>query len=179
MEESISETIKKTVLPSGPKSVVEPEKELRFTRAAQALVFYAAAVGCFAASMAVFILSTQDWGMGGPMLDGWLWLCVPGVILTYLFLRIGLRCTRHAYLILSPLGIEIFPFVKPEKNLQIIYWSEVEDAEFSSDLHQFILHFNENKQSGVVVSLHPIPAKQRHLLKEAVCGVMAKKKKTS
>jgi hypothetical protein len=173
---TIKGKVRQAVLPSGPKKVEEPEKELRFTRAAQAPLFYAAGVLCFAASMAVFILSTQDWGMGGPMLDGWLWLCVPGLLLTYLFLRIGLRCTRHAYVILSPLGVEIFPFIKPEKNLQIIYWSEVVDAEFSSDAKRLILHFNEEKKSGVVVSLNPIPVGRRYLLEEAVLGVMEKRK---
>ena len=174
-QESIGGKIKKSVLPSGPKSVAEPEKELRFTRAAQAPLFYAVAVLCFAASMAVFILSTQDWGMGGPMLDGWLWLCVPGLILTYLTLRMGLRCTRHAYIILSPLGVEIFPFIKPEKNLQIIYWSEVADAEFSPNAKRLIIHFNQEKKSGVVVTLNPIPVARRYLLEEAVLGVMEKR----
>lgn len=164
--------VKKAVIPSGPKKVAEPEKELRFTRGAQARVFYMVSVVIFAASTAVFILSTQDWGMKPPLLKGWVWLCIPGLLLTYLLLRIGLRCTRHAYLILSPLGVEIFPFWKPEKNLQILYWSEVADAEVSSDTNELILHFTEEKKSGVVVSLKPIPAARRHLLARAVTGVM-------
>lgn len=177
-KETISKKIKTTVLPSGPKSLAEPEKELRFTRAAQAPLFYAVSVLCFAASLAVFILSTQDWGMGDPMLDGWVWLCVPGLIMTYAALRVGLRCTRHAYIILSPLGVEIFPFIKPEKNLQIIYWSEVDDVELSSHAKQLIIHFNQEKKSGVVVSLNPIPVTRRHLLEEAVLGVMEKREKS-
>jgi len=176
-EKSISGKIKNSVLPSGPKKLAEPEKELRFTRAAQAPVFYAVSVLCFAVSMAVFILSTQDWGMGEPMLAGWLWLCVPGVILTYLSFRLGLRCTRHAYIILSPLGVEIFPFIKPEKNLQIIYWSEVADAEFSPEAKRLIIHFNQEKKSGVVVSLNPIPVMRRHLLEEAVLGVIEQRER--
>lgn len=173
--ETISGKIKKTVLPSGPKAVAEPEKELRFTRAAQAPLFYGASVVFCAASMAVFMLSTQDWAMEGPLIDGWLWLCLPGLLLMGVSLRLGLRCTRHAYLILSPLGVEIFPFVKPEKNLQIIYWSEVVDAEFSAGQKQMTLHFNEEKKSGVVVSLSPIPVARRHLLEEAVLGMMKKR----
>lgn len=169
--------IRNAVLPSGPKKVVEPEKELRFTRSAQAPLFYAGSVLSFAATMAVFILSTQDWGMKAPMLDGWLWLCVPGLLLAYTLLRVGLRCTRHAYLILSPLGVEIFPFYKPEKNLQILYWTEIADAEFSADAKQLILHFSEEKKSGVVVSLSPIPVMRRHLLEEAVIGVMEQRGK--
>jgi len=176
-KEKFSGKVRQAMLPSGPKGVSEPEKELRFTRAAQAWLFYTVSVICFAVSLAVFILSTQDWGMGGPMLDRWLWLCVPGVVLTYLTFRLGLRCTRHAYIILSPLGVEIFPFIKPEKNLQILYWGEVADAEFSANAKQLILHFNEEKKSGVVVSLNPIPPRRRHLLEEAVLGVMEKREK--
>lgn len=176
-KEKLSGKVRQAVLPSGPKKLAEPEKELRFTRAAQAWLFYTVAVICFALSMAVFILSTQDWGMGGPMLDGWLWLCIPGAALTFLMFRLGLHCTQHAYIILSPLGVEIFPFIKPEKNLQILYWSEVADAEFSSHAKALILHFTEEKKSGVVVSLNPIPSGRRHLLEAAVLGVMEQREK--
>jgi hypothetical protein len=172
-EKKPGKKVRDTVLPRGPKAVAEPEKELRFTRAAQAPVFYASAVVFFAASMAVFILSTQDWGMGGPMLDGWLWLCLPGLLLCYAMLRLGLRCTRHAYIILNPLGVEIFPFFKARKNLQVIYWSEVAAAEVCND--NLVLHFSEEKMSGVIASLKPIPQIRRQLLETAVTGVIEKR----
>ncbi|NWK55125.1 hypothetical protein HW115_05855 [Verrucomicrobiaceae bacterium N1E253] len=171
-DESWSGKVRRAVLPSGPKKLAEPEKELRFTRAAQAPLFYAASVVFFALSVALFILSTQDWGMKGPFLDGWWWTCIPCLLVSYGLLRIGLRCTRHAYLIVSPLGVEIFPFFKPQKNLQILYWTEIADAECTPGAKQLIFHFTEKKNSGVVVSLHPIPASRRHLLEEAVLGVI-------
>ncbi len=171
-EEKLSQKVRDTIVPRGPKSIAEPEKELRFTRAAQAPLFFAVSVIFFVATMAVFILSTQDWGMGGPLLDGWIWLCIPGLLICYALLRLGLRCTRHAYIILSPLGVEIFPFFKAKKNLQIIYWSQVADAEFSPDAQNLVLHFTEEKKSGVVASLRPIPERRRHLLEEALLGVM-------
>lgn len=160
------------IVPKGPKSLAEPEKELRFTRATQAVGFYALSVIFFTLSMAIFILSTQDWGMTGPKLSEWfwVWLCIPGLILTYVFLRLGIRCTRHAYIILSPLGVEIFPFFRAQKNLQIVYWSEVADVDV--DHRKLILHFNEEKKSGIVVSLSPIPQKRRPFLRKAVLGVM-------
>jgi len=171
--------LKNKIIPSGPQKLAEPEKELRFTRARQAGIFYAAAVVCFTASMAVFILSTQDWGIEAPLLHGWLWLCVPGLLLSFLALRMGIRCTRHAYLIVTPLGVEIFPFFKAEKNLQIIYWSEVADAEVSPDLSRMTLHFNREKKSGVVVSLNPIPRERRALLEKVVSGMAQKIAKQS
>ena len=36
-EDNLGEKVKAAVLPRGPKSIAEPEKELRFTRAAQGL----------------------------------------------------------------------------------------------------------------------------------------------
>ena len=154
----------------GPKAIAEPEKELRFTRAHQARVFYGLSVITFAASMAIFILATQDWGMGGPLLKGWWWLCLPGLLLCYLMLRLGLRCTRHAYIILSPLGVEIFPFFRARNNLQVIYWSQLADAEVKDG--QLFLHFTAEKSSGVIASLKPIPAERRLMLEKAVVGVM-------
>lgn len=178
-DKKLSEKIRNVVIPSGPKGVCEPEKEIRFTRAAQASLFFAVSVLVFAACVAVFILSTQDWGMDRPILDGWLWLCIPGLLLIYAALRTGLRCTRHAYIILNPLGIEIFPFYRPEKNLQIIYWSQLDDADFSKNARSMTLHFNAEKSSGVVVSLNPIPCGRRHLLEEAVLGVLEKRQEAA
>lgn len=165
-------TLKEKVIPKGPKTIAEPEKELRFTRAAQAGKFYALSVIFFTISMALFILSTQDWGMTGPKLAAWfwVWLCIPGLALTFVFFRLGLRCTRHAYIILSPLGIEIFPFFHAEKNLQVIYWTEINDIDVGNN--QMTLHFTEKKNSGIVASLSPIPRKRRALLQKALLGVM-------
>lgn len=174
-KQKLGEKVKSAVLPRGPKSIAEPEKELRFTRAAQAPVFFFLSAVALAACIAVFILSTQDWGMGGPPLEGWWWLCLPGLLGCYGLVRLGLRCTRHAYIILSPLGVEIFPFFRAAKNLQVIYWSQVADAEITPDTKNLVLHFTEEKKSGVVASLKPIPEVRRHLLEEAVLGVLEKR----
>ncbi len=89
---TIGEKMRRAALPRGPKSVAEPEKELRFTRAAQAPLFYGLAALAFAATMAAFILSTQDWGMDAPILQGWWWLCLPGLLFSYwLFSSTGHR----------------------------------------------------------------------------------------
>ena len=39
-EKSLGEKVKDVVIPRGPKSIAEPEKELRFTRAAQGRMFF-------------------------------------------------------------------------------------------------------------------------------------------
>jgi len=113
--------------------------------------------------------------MEEPPLKSLWWLSVVGIVICYIMTRLGLRCTRHAYIILSPLGIEIFPFFKAKEKLQVIYWSQVADAEFSSDARNLVLHFTEEKKSGVIASLKPIPSERRYLLEEAVLGVMEKR----
>ena len=168
--DSIREKIRSALLPSGPKSIAEPEKELRFTRAGQAPLFYIIAALTVAAGIGLLILSTQKWGMDAPPLQSWWWLGIPDLLIGFWFFRLGMRCSQHAYLILTPLGIEIFPFFNAQKNLQVIYWTQIAAAEVKDG--KLVLHFSEQKNSGVVASLHPIPPQQRELLKRAVEGRM-------
>ncbi len=170
VKDKISGKLKEVVMPRGPKSIAEPEKELRFTRKRQAGVFFALAVIAFSLSMGWYMLVTEDWGMEKPLLEGWLWVSGLGLLAFFAFLRLGVRCTRHAYLILSPLGVEIFPFFKARENLQVIYWSQVADAEVEDG--ELRLHFTEEKKSGVIVSLAPISKARRVFLKKAITGVM-------
>lgn len=174
-EKTVGDKVRNAVVPRGPKTIAEPEKELRFTRAAQAPLFFGFSALFVAVAMGMFILSTQDWGMKAPLLDGWWWVCFPLLLIAYWMLRLGLRCTQNAYIILSPLGVEIFPFFKARENLQVIYWTQVADAEFTPDAKNLVLHFTEEKKSGVIASLKPIPSMRRHLLEEAVLGVMEKR----
>lgn len=147
---------------AAPKPVAEPEKELRFTRGAQAQGFFIGAAISFAVTL-IFI------GLLGHPLIRW-WLPLLTAISGVLFLRTALRCTRHAYLILTPLGLELFPWRKPEENLEIRYWSEIDSVEFSEDEDRLTLHFNPEKTAGLVISLAPVPPARRPLLRRAVEG---------
>ncbi len=147
--------------------VAEPAKELRFTRGAQAAGFaVTAAVFCIAAAaMAVlFFVSERP-----PF--GWGWTLLP-LPVAFVFFRLAHRCVRHAYVILTPLGIELFPFFRPRKNLRVIYWHEIAAAEVTDDA-RLVLHFDRTKSSGVVASLAPIPRRRRPLLARAIEGRMA------
>jgi len=98
---SLSEKVREAVLPRGPQSIAEPEKELRFTRTAQAGMFFAAAAVVLLSSVAVALLSTSwGWGSSDGPLQGWGWLALIGLAFCYVLLRLGLRCARHAYIIL-------------------------------------------------------------------------------
>ncbi len=154
---------------AAPKEVAEPHKELRFTRAGQAQTFIVAAAVAFAFTLLLAI----TWLMGHPDFSWWMPL-IPLAIAAFM-VRLASRCARHAYLILTPLGIEIFPLIKPEKNLNLVYWTQLEDAEFDQELETLKLHYNEDKTAGAVLSLKPILPKKRPLLKKAIEGRLTQK----
>jgi hypothetical protein len=148
--------------------VAEPHKELRFTRARQAVPFWIAASMCLAATLALSVIGTYR--HENPDLPHPLWALLPAT-LAVLLIRIALRCTRHAYIILSPLGVEIFPFFQPAKNMQLVPWAQITDAEAGD--HFITLHFDADQQSGIHLALDPIPPKARPLLQKALLGRLA------
>lgn len=154
---------------AAPKDVAEPHKELRFTRAEQAQGFIVIAAVAFAFAL----LLTVTWLMGHPSFT-W-WMPLPFLALSIFLARLATRCARHAYLILTPMGVEIFPLLKPEKNLNLVYWTQLEAAEFNEELTTLKLHYNEEKTAGVILSLKPILIKKRPLLKKALEGRLAEK----
>ena len=153
----------------GPKDIIEPHKELRFTRGSQASLFAMLAAVCGGASVAIVILNLL---LKDPLISWW-WVLAP-LPPAFICARLCLHCVRHAYLILTPLGIEIFPFFKPRKNLQVLYWSQISDAEVTGR-NQLVIHLNREKTSGIVASLTPLQPVYRELLEHAIAGRMAEK----
>ena len=87
-------------------------------------------------------------------------------------LRVALHCTRRAYLILSPLGVEIFPFFRPVRGMQMIPWTQIHSVEVGN--HFVTLHFDAEQQAGIHLDLAPIPKPRRPLLGKALQGRIAK-----
>jgi hypothetical protein len=148
--------------------VAEPHKELRFTRARQAVPFWIAAAMCLAATLALTVIGSYR--HENPDLPHPLWALLPAA-LAALLIRTALHCTRHAYIILSPLGVEIFPFFQPAKNMQLVPWSQITSAEAGN--HFITLHFDPDQQSGIHLALSPIPPQARPLLQKALLGRLA------
>lgn len=142
-----------------------PEKELRFTRAGQAVTFWIAAAVLAAAGFT--LMATSIYREINPALPHPLWCLLP-LALSVIAARIAVHLTRHAYLILTPLGIEIFPFFRPASGMNLISWQEIHTAEVDSKLQCLTLHHNAEKNSGVHLSLRPIQAARRPLLAKAV-----------
>ncbi len=147
-----------------PQKIAVPERELRFTRNQQAIAFYIGA--SFLISVSIVLCATAF--SEAPPLH-WAWSLLP-LPFAAVCLKTALFCSRHAYLILSPIGVEVFPFRKAQKEMQVVQWGEIDDIETKSN--QLLLHFNPKKTAGMVITLRPLRPAQRNLLQSALLGVM-------
>lgn len=156
--------------------VRERDKELRFTRSGQAVGFWIAAAVSAIAALILFAVSfhRQD----NPVLPHPAW-ALPPLLVSYALARLAIRLTRHAYLILTPLGIEVFPFLRPAQGMQSVYWCEIDSVEVSEKGLRLTLHFNAGKSAGIHLSLRPVNSKRRDLLLRAVEGRVANKSSPS
>lgn len=147
--------------------IQSPDKEVRFTRSGQAVIFWLA--GAVFGTAAVTLLATSTYRDINPMLPHPAWALAPlaGAVVSA---RLAWRLTRHAYLILTPLGIEIFPFYRPEAGMTLVSWQEVDAAEVNASRTRLSLHFDADKTSGIHLSLRPISADRRDLLIKALAG---------
>ena len=145
--------------------VAEPQKELRFTRAGQAVVFWIASAACVMAGLVFFLLT--PYRADTPELPHPAWGLVPiGLAIPLMWL--AWHCAKHAYLLLSPIGVEIFPFFRPATNMQVIPWAQIAAADV--DGSRLTLHFSAEKTSGIHLSLSPIAKDRRPLLAKAIRG---------
>lgn len=148
-------------------TIQSPEKELRFTRSGQAGLFWM--IAAVLASVGITMLATSIYRDINPELPHPAWAAAP-LVLALLMARVAIRLTRHAYLILTPLGIEIFPFFRPAAGMRLVTWQEVNHAEVDEKTTRLTLHHDAGKTSGIHLSLTPIRAERRTLLAKAVLG---------
>jgi hypothetical protein len=147
--------------------VAEPHKELRFTRSGQAVVFFVA--GAVFCGVAVTLIATGVYRPENPELPHPAW-AVPCLVLAVCTFILASRLTKHAYLILTPIGLEIFPFFRPAKGMQMVFWQEISAAEIDERGKWLTLHFNNERTAGIHLSLSPVRKKLRDLLAKAVRG---------
>lgn len=152
-------------------SVQSPEKELRFTRSGQAIVF--CMLGAVSIGAALTLGLSSLYRDINPDVPHPVWMLLPLMAAVFL-LRLAVRMTRHAYLILTPMGVEIFPLWRPEQGMRLVLWQEIDAVEFDDHLTLMTLHFDTAKTSGVHVSLRPIRANLREALAMAVRGRVEK-----
>lgn len=147
--------------------VSEPHKELRFTRAGQAVGFCVA--GAICAGVAVTLLATGYYRDINPAVSHPAW-AAPFAVAAAGFFALARHLAKHAYLILTPIGLEVFPFFRPSKGMQVVMWQEIDAAEIDSKESRLTLHFNAERTAGMHLSLRPVRRKTRSLLAKAVLG---------
>ena len=145
--------------------VAEPHKELRFTRAAQAVPWWIASAVALMAALSLGVISFYR--AENPALPHPAWALVP-LVISLATARLALHLTRHAYLILSPLGLEVFPFFRPSAGFQLIPWGKIHHLETRG--RRLTLRFDAAETSGIHLSLAPVPSPARPLLIRALEG---------
>ena len=147
--------------------VQSPERELRFTRSGQAVGFWLLAA-VFAA-IGITMLATAIYRDVNPRIPHAAWAVIP-LLLSAASAKLAVSLTRHAYLILTPLGIEIFPFFRPAAGMQMVLWQEIDSAEADTGNSVLTLHRDAAKTSGLHLTLRPLRGDRRELLVRAVLG---------
>jgi len=109
-------------------------------------------------------LLPAPWGIGNLWLS--ITLMLPCLTVLFFSVRMARRCLKRAYLIFSPVGVEIFPWKKPEQNLDVVMWAEINHMEVKNEY--LYLHFNPQKTAGKVISLKPILKRQHALIQRIV-----------
>lgn len=144
------------------------QKEVRFTRNLQGAQF--TVVGGLLALLGLlplFALMRVLWRTGHILFSqhaAWM-VCLPlGLALFYF----GSQMLRHAYIVFTPLGLELYPFFKPKTNMQLLFWSEIEALSLSEDKRALEIALpNERK---IFVSLSPMREESRLLLLSTVAA---------
>ncbi len=147
--------------------VSEPQKELRFTRSGQAVKF--CVLGAVLVGIGVTLVATGIYREINPELPHPLW-AVPCFIVAAASFWLAVHLAKHAYLILTPMGLEIFPFFRPSKGMQMVMWQEISAAELDAGVTRLTLHFNAEKTAGMHLSLRPVRRSLRKLLAKAITG---------
>ena len=165
----------KALLQKGaPQKVAASEKELRFTRARQANLFWLVGLACLVFAGGVAAASTTMFSppSGHRVVENG-WWALPPLAIGLALLWAAIHLTRHAYIILTPIGIEIFPLLFPSKNLNVVYWPQVEAIGFDDGHTQMVIGLAGD--SKIFLALAPIRRDRIELLVMATEGRMAEK----
>jgi hypothetical protein len=145
--------------------IADPQKELRFTRSGQAVAFCVA--GAIFCGVAATLLATAYYRDTNPELPHPAW-AAPCFVFALVAFIVARHLTKHAYLILTPMGLEVFPFFRPQTGMQVVFWQEISAAEIDPGEKLLTLHYNTEKSAGMHLSLSPVRKKLRSLLATAV-----------
>ncbi|MEM7146467.1 MAG: hypothetical protein AAF591_15130 [Verrucomicrobiota bacterium] len=146
---------------------------LRFTRSGQAVHFiilgliFTCAAGALAALGTKWI-NIDDYAPPLPHP----WWSFPAIIPALACFWVAAFNTRHAYLVFGPVGIEIYPFLFPAKNMNLIPWAQIQSLDLDDQITWLtISNTPDSGGGGSVLSLRPITPNNRKLLAHAIDGI--------
>lgn len=138
------------------------DRELRFTRNRTGGVLLA--TGLLLIIIAVFLQITGH-NTITPYLPTPLWVMQAMVLFPAgLCLLTAARCLKHAAIIITPVGVEILPFLRARHTMQWFFWQQIHAAETRGN--KLILHTIDG--NGVTINLLPITATSKQLLLYAI-----------
>lgn len=138
------------------------ERELRFTRNRTGAILMAA--GFLLIAVAAFLQLT-GWDTITPYLPAPLWAMQAAALApSLLCLYAGSRCLKYAAVIVTPLGVEILPFLQPRRTMQWHLWQQIRSADRKGA--RLFLHLADG--STVAVNLRSMTAASQNLLVHAV-----------
>ncbi|MCM0685341.1 hypothetical protein [Akkermansia massiliensis] len=138
------------------------ERELRFTRNRAGSVLLAA--GFLLIAIAAFLQLT-GYDTITPYLPAPLWaMQAAALVPAVLCLIAGSRCLKHAAVIVTPVGVEILPFLRPRRAMQWCFWQQIRAADRKGGR----LNLRLTDGSTVAVSLRSMTAASREMLVHAV-----------
>ena len=128
------------------------KRELRFTRNRAGAILTAA--GVLLAATAAFLQLT-GYDTITPYLPAPLWaMQAAALVPAVLCLTAGCRCLKHAAVIVTPVGVEILPFLRARRAMQWFFWQQIRSA----DREGGRLNLRLADGSTAAISLRPMTA---------------------
>ena len=81
-----------------------------------------------------------------------------------LCLTAGCRCLKHAAVIVTPVGVEILPFLRARRAMQWFFWQQIRSA----DREGGRLNLRLADGSTAAISLRPMTVASRDMLAHAI-----------
>jgi hypothetical protein len=140
-------------------------RELRFTRSGQARLFWILAAMFAAAALTLVAASLHRESNPGLPHGAW---ALPPLLLAIAAASLAAHLTRHAYIVLTLVGIEIYPFFRPASRMRLLLWPEIDSAEVDQAFRVLTLHMDPGKTSGLHLALEPVRNDRRQWLASAI-----------
>ncbi|MEM8955179.1 MAG: hypothetical protein AAGD22_13590 [Verrucomicrobiota bacterium] len=154
-----------------PDPTADPQY-LRFTRSGQAVHFIILGLlfACAAIALAALGIKWINIDEYTPPLPHpwWSFLAVIPALAAFWIAAFN---TRHAYLVFGPVGIEVYPFFFPAKNMNLIPWAQIQSLDLDERQTWLTITNTSDLGGGSILSLRPITPQNRKLLAHAIEGI--------